>query len=104
MSVPTSVTTNGWLTPQEVAGKLRRSAKTIRRWHKEEGLPALRVKHRLLFDPGEVDRWVHERGGSTLPVRPHDHRVAIRQLVDAAPPLTAEQADRIRSVLSGGAA
>lgn len=100
---PASVATDGFLTADEVARKLRRSAKTVRYWVANEGLPTMRVRRRLFFDPAEVDAWLRARNDAP-PVAPDDHRTAIKRLVDAAPELTAEQADRIRAVLTSGAA
>ena len=43
--------------------------------------------------------WLIEHGHLLDP-----YRAAIKRLVDEAPPLTADQAARLRAVLSGGAA
>lgn len=92
-----------YLTTADLARRLRRSEQTIRLWVAQEGLPAHRVKRRLHFNPAEVDAWLRARDDASL-TAPADHRAAIKRLVDAAPALTAEQADRIRVVLTGGAA
>ncbi|GAS90490.1 helix-turn-helix domain-containing protein [Mycolicibacterium brisbanense] len=90
-----------YLTTADLARRLRRSEQTIRIWVAHEGLPAHRVKRRLHFDPVEVDAWLSARRDGQP--APHDHRAAIKRLVDAAPELTDDQAARIRAVLSGGA-
>lgn len=99
-TAPASVATGGFLTSDEVARKLRRSAKTIRRCV-ADGMPAYKVRGRLFFDPAEVDAWLRDRNGQA---KGDDHRAVIRALVNAAPELTDEQADRIRTILAGGAA
>lgn len=92
-----------YLTTADLARRLRRSEQTIRIWVAQEGLPVHRVKRRLHFDPAEVDVWLRARDEASL-TSPADHRAAIKRLVDAAPELTADQAQRIRAVLTGGAA
>ncbi|KUH86313.1 helix-turn-helix domain-containing protein [Mycobacterium sp. IS-1556] len=103
---PTATTAPvGYLNTAEVSERFfgGLSAQTIRKFVAEDGLPAHRVVRRLYFDPVEVDAWVRARDGQ--PGTPPDpYREHVKKLVDAAPPLTAEQADRIRAVLSGGAA
>jgi phage terminase Nu1 subunit (DNA packaging protein) len=65
-----------------------------------EGLPTYALdQRRYVFNADEAVAWLTEHGHLIDPYREH-----IKKLVDAAPPLTAEQADRIRAVLSGGAA
>lgn len=77
-------------------------AKSVIRLVKEQGLPAHRVGRRYLFDPAEVESWLRSRSGQPEP--PADpYRAAIKKLVDEAPPLTAEQAGKIRAVLGGAA-
>lgn len=87
----------GYLTSEEVARKLRRSPKTIRRFV-ATGMPAYKVRGRLFFDPAEVDAWLRDRGDQA---KGDDHRAVIRALVDAAPELTDEQVAKIRGVLGG---
>lgn len=87
----------GYLTSEEVARKLRRSPKTIRRFV-AAGMPAYKVRGRLFFDPAEVDAWLRDRGDQA---KHGDHRAVIRALVDAAPELTDEQVAKIRGVLGG---
>ncbi len=94
-----------WLTTADVAERVRRSPQTVRFWVAEEGLPAHRVTRRLYFDEAEVEAWMLARRDDCDPPAPDDHRAVIKQMVDAAPGLTDEQAARIRAVLlSGGAA
>ncbi|BBY84688.1 helix-turn-helix domain-containing protein [Mycolicibacterium tokaiense] len=95
-----TIATGGLFTTEEIARNLRRSTQTIRRWV-VEGMPVHRVNRRLHFDPAEVDAWIRARNDENPA---NDHRTAIKRLVDAAPELTAEQAERIRAVLTGGAA
>ncbi len=77
------------------------SAQTVRNYIAKRGLPVHRVGRRHLFDPAEVDAWLRDRDSQAAGA---DHRAAIKRLVDAAPELTTEQAERIRAVLTGGAA
>lgn len=95
----------GYLSTAEVSRRFFAglSAQTIRKFVSQDGLPAHRVVRRLYFDPDEVDAWIRARGGQAGSP-PDPYREHIKKLVDAAPPLTAEQADRIRAVLSHGAA
>jgi excisionase family DNA binding protein len=103
-AAPASVATGGCLTTDEVARSLRRSIQTIRRFVAQEGLPVRRVKRRLYFDAAEVDAWLRARSGEQEPEPPTDpYRAAIKNLVDEAAPLTAEQAAKIRAVLGGAA-
>jgi hypothetical protein len=90
----------GYLNTAEVSRKFfgGLSDQTILRFVKEDGLPAHQVKRRWYFDPAEVDAWIHSRGNGVDP-----YRAAIKKLVDEAPPLTAEQAAKIRAVLGGAA-
>ncbi|MFT9527268.1 helix-turn-helix domain-containing protein [Mycobacteroides abscessus subsp. abscessus] len=99
----TTVDIPAYLTTADLARRLRRSEQTIRLWVADAGLPAHRVKRRLYFHPAEVDAWMRTRDDA-LSTAPADHRAVIKRLVDAAPELTVEQAERIRLVLTGGAA
>ncbi|OKH80876.1 hypothetical protein EB75_18885 [Mycobacterium sp. ST-F2] len=104
-TAPASPATGGFLTTDEIARNLRRSTQTIRRFVAHDGLPVHRVNRRLYFDPAEVDAWLRDRAEASAPTPEGDpYREHIKRLVDQAPPLTAEQADRIRAVLTGGAA
>lgn len=77
------------------------STQTVLKYVANHGLPAHRAGRRYLFDPAEVDAWVRTHNAQA---KSDDHRAVIRALVDAAPELTDEQADRIRTILAGGAA
>jgi len=88
---------------EEMAPKLGyATAESVLRLVRRHGMPARRAGRRYLFDPTEVEAWLRARG--TAPSASTDHRAAIKRLVDTAPELTAEQAERIRAVLTGGAA
>ncbi len=66
----------------------------------EEGLPAFKLDAtRWVSLLDECETWLREHGYLRDP-----YRAQIKRLVDAAPPLTADQAAKIRAVLSGGAA
>lgn len=61
-----------------------------------DGLPAYRLDTKtFVFIEDEAVAWLREHGHVVDP-----HRAAIRRLVDEAPPLTADQAARIRAVLA----
>jgi hypothetical protein len=63
-----------------------------------EGLPAYQLDtKRFLFDRDEAIAWLDGNGYLATAYKTH-----IKRLVDAAPPLTADQAAKIRAVLSGG--
>ena len=63
----------------------------------EEGLPAFKLDTtRWVFPLNECEAWLREHGYQRDPYRAH-----IKRLVDAAPPLTAEQAAKIRAILGG---
>lgn len=65
----------------------------------EKGLPAFKLdKTRWVFPLDECESWLREHGYLVDP-----YRAAIKKLVDDAPPLTAEQAAKIRAVLRGAA-
>ena len=65
-----------------------------------QGLPAYQLdQRRYVYDFDEAVVWLTERGHLI-----DQYRAAIKKLVDEAPPLTADQAARIRAVLIGGAA
>jgi hypothetical protein len=60
-----------------------------------EGLPSYQLdQRRYVYDRDEAIAWLTEHGYVI-----DAYRAAIKRLVDAAPPLTAEQADRIKAVL-----
>ncbi|MGJ6122706.1 excisionase family DNA-binding protein [Mycolicibacterium sp. Y3] len=102
MASPT--TTTPYLDYSGVADRLCLTVPTVRRLVREEGLPAHRVARRVKFLADEVDAWLRARSGDQHPAKAvDDHRAAIKRLVDAAPPLTAEQAARIKAVLGSGA-
>lgn len=64
-----------------------------------EGLPAYQLdQRRYVYDRDEAVAWLVEHGHLVDP-----YRAAIKALVDEAPPLTADQAAKIRSVLGGAA-
>ncbi len=98
---PASPASGAFLTTDEIARNLRRSTQTIRRFVAQDGLPVHRVNRRLYFDPAEVDAWLRDRAQVSAPpfAESDPYREHIKRLVDQAPPLTAEQADRIRAVL-----
>lgn len=64
-----------------------------------EGLPAYQLdQRRYVYDRDEAVAWLVEHGHLVDP-----YRAAIKALVDEAPPLTADQAAKIRAVLGGAA-
>lgn len=86
---------------EEIAPKLGyATADSVLRLVRRQGLPAHRAGRRYLFDLNEVDAWLRTRGAESPTAT--DHRAVIKRLVDTAPKLTAEQAERIRAVLTGG--
>lgn len=73
----------GYLTSEEVARKLRRSPKTIRRFV-ATGMPAYKVRGRLFFDPAEVDAWLRDRGDQAK--RPTAQPTAAASPASTGPP------------------
>ncbi|OHT54088.1 hypothetical protein BKG59_22365 [Mycobacteroides chelonae] len=67
-----------------------------------QGMPCVRVGAKLYFDLTEIDSWIDNNLVSTTSPS-NDHRSVIKALVDSAPEITAEQAERIRAVLGGAA-
>lgn len=64
-----------------------------------EGLPAFALTEKtFVFDRDEAMSWLQDNGHLL-----DAYRLEIKRLVDAAPPLTAEQAAKIRAVLGGPA-
>lgn len=106
MPSTTTAAPGGYLNTAEVSERFfgGLSTQTIRKFVAEEGLPAHRVVRRLYFDPAEVDAWIRARNIQAAQLRPTGdaYREHIKRLVDDAPALTAEQAERIRAVLMGG--
>ncbi|WP_157897493.1 helix-turn-helix domain-containing protein [Mycobacteroides chelonae] len=94
-----SPTTTPYLEYPDVAARLGVNTRTVRRLCREEGLPSHQFSRRVRFLADEVDTWLRSREGVQLPA--NDHRGVIKALVDGAPELTAEQAERIRAVLGG---
>ncbi|MGO9157335.1 hypothetical protein [Mycobacterium sp.] len=63
----------------------------------EEGLPFFRLDAtRRVFPVDECEAWLREHGYFVDP-----YRAAIKKLIDDAPPLSADQAAKIRAVLGG---
>ena len=91
------------LTADQLAQRYGVSIETIRRLVKR-GLPHYRLGGRLFrFNPDETDVWMHShhRAPSTSDSG-DDYRAYVRQMVAAAPELSAEQAERIRAILADG--
>jgi hypothetical protein len=63
------------------------------------GLPAFRLDaKRWVFPLDACEPWLREHGYVVDP-----YRLQIKRLVDEAPPMTADQAAKIRAILGGGA-
>ncbi len=60
------MTTEPWMTLQEVAEHLKVSEDTIHRWMAKMDMPAHRVGRYWRFKLSQVDAWV-ESGGSAIP-------------------------------------
>ena len=74
-------------------------ARSVVRRLVREGLPAYRLDPKtFVFIEDEAVAWLIKHGHVADP-----YRAAIRKLVDEAPPLTPDQAARIRAVLGGAA-
>ncbi len=78
---------------KEIAGYLRRGARTVQRWEREEGLPVHRLQHGKLGSvyayPAELDTWFASRGASLEaepePPPPATPSVAVLPFTDLSP-------------------
>ena len=52
---------NEWLTPDEIAKKLKFNRKRVYRMVKSEGLPALRLGRDIRINSMELDKWLDSR-------------------------------------------
>lgn len=94
-TLATKIVTSGQLSKETGLPQSR-----IQSLAKEGGLPASQLDaRRYVFVLDEAIAWLTEHGHLVDP-----YRAAIKRLVDAAPPLSAEQAARIKAVLGSGAA
>src|SRR5512138_1291316 len=66
---PAAVRLDSW---KEIAAYLKRGARTVQRWEREEGLPVHRLQHGSLGSvyafTGELDRWWAEHSASLTQV------------------------------------
>lgn len=54
------------LTARELAGRLNRSVETLQRWRRLRiGPPYFRICGRVVYDPGDVARWLDEQKQAT---------------------------------------
>ena len=58
------------MTPDEVAQLLGMKKATILRWARNGTIPAVRIKNIVMFDPGNVARWLVSRGDKSESVPP----------------------------------
>lgn len=102
MSSPTTTIERPKLAPTARAAKHTGLPVSRMRALTRQGMPCVRVGAKLYFDLAEVDSWIDNNLVSTASPS-NDHRSVIKALVDGAPEITAEQAERIRAVLGGAA-
>ena len=71
---------------KEIAAYLRRGARTLQRWEREEGLPVHRLQHGKLGSvyayPEELDRWWAERSPGPPPEAAAEPSVAVLPFTD----------------------
>src|SRR5690349_23858248 len=75
---------------KEIAGYLRRGARTVQRWEREEALPVHRLQHEKLGSiyayKQELDAWFARRGTEldavAAPTAPAPHSVAVLPFAD----------------------
>lgn len=58
------------LTPDEVANILGLSRLTVLRWAKKGVLPSVRMRNKVMFDPGNIARWLVSHGVKSDSVKP----------------------------------
>jgi hypothetical protein len=84
---------------KEIAAYLRRGARTVQRWEREEGLPVHRLQHGKLGSvyayPAELDAWFASRGGALVdddptPATDDMPSIAVLPFADLSP-----QADQV---------
>lgn len=89
------MSTSNLITAADLAARWNVTQKTIRERANEHGMPVYRIGRAMRFDLAECETWLREHS-STAPAD-GGYRAAVRRLVDQAPELSAEQADRISS-------
>ncbi|MGP4054415.1 helix-turn-helix domain-containing protein [Mycobacterium sp. 4D054] len=94
----TTLVRGGLLTTQDLARAVKRTDQTVRAWVRE-GLPAHRLRGRLMFDPTEVDAWLRARNDDGGEFTADDIDEHIVQLVNLFPPLTETQIERVSQLL-----
>ncbi|WP_213263164.1 helix-turn-helix domain-containing protein [Gordonia amarae] len=85
------------LSYEDVAAETGLSLRTIQRMVAAGEIATVRVGQRVRFQPDEIARLV--AGGPSMPSAPDPYRDHVLALVAAAPPLTSDQAARIKAVL-----
>lgn len=105
MSSPTTTLERPKLAPTARAAKHTGLPVSRMRALVRQGMPCVRVGAKLYFDLAEIDSWIDNNLVSTAAPAPAtgSYRDHIKALVDGAPEITAEQAERIRAVLGGAA-
>jgi excisionase family DNA binding protein len=58
------------MTPDDVAGILGLSRLTVLRWAKKGVLPSVRMRNKVMFDPGNIARWLVSHGVKSDSVKP----------------------------------
>jgi len=61
------------MTPHEVAEILNISRLTVLRWAKKGVLPSVRMRNKVMFDPGNIARWLVSHGVKSESVKPLPH-------------------------------
>lgn len=75
MSVPT--TSSRLLDSDDIAQRFSTTRETVYKLVREDGLPAHRIRRRLLFDPQEVDQWMRSQDGSPGGMSTTDAKTAV---------------------------
>lgn len=74
---------------KEIASYLKRGARTVQRWEREEGLPVHRLQHEKLGSvyayTGELDAWWSSRGPVLAAAAPAPASLAVLPFADMSP-------------------
>jgi excisionase family DNA binding protein len=58
------------MAPNEVAETLNISRLTVLRWAKKGVLPSVRMRNKVMFDPGNIARWLVSHGVKSDSIKP----------------------------------
>ncbi|GAB2672015.1 hypothetical protein GCM10027169_37300 [Gordonia jinhuaensis] len=77
MSAPAPTISSRLLDSDDIAQRFSTTRETVYKLVREDGLPAHRIRRRLLFDPQEVDQWMRSQDGSPGGMSTTDAKTAV---------------------------